>query len=79
MLRKLQIVFQNVAIFRKEEMGILQQNNPFKFFIFRILAKFRNQEKKEKKRKETLSEGTTVQGLFCRCFFFFFFFSLKLY
>jgi len=31
-------------------MGILQQNNPFKFFIIRILAKFRNQEKKEKKR-----------------------------
>jgi hypothetical protein len=40
-------------------MGILQQNNPFKFFIFRILPKFRNQEQKEKKRKETLSEGTT--------------------
>jgi len=31
-------------------MGILQQNNPFNFFIIRILAKFRNQKKKEKKR-----------------------------
>ncbi len=33
-------------------MGILQQNNPFKFFIFRILAKFRNQETKKKEKKK---------------------------
>ncbi len=30
----------------------MQQNNPFKFFIFRILAKFLNQEKKKRKEKK---------------------------
>jgi hypothetical protein len=61
-LRKLQIVFQNVAISEKKKWEYCNRIIPLNSFIFRILAKFRDQEKKEKKRKETLSEGTRVQG-----------------
>jgi hypothetical protein len=59
-LRKLQIVFQNVAILEKKKWEYCNRIIPLNFLLFAFWRNFAT--KRRKKRKETLSEGTTVQG-----------------
>ncbi len=78
MLRKLQIVFQNVAISEKKKWEYCTRIIPLNSLFFAFWRNFATNRKKKRKEKKRWAKVLQYKVFFAGVFFFFFFFSKTL-